>query len=349
MKEDTEPPEMFLQMPQKSGCTMIRKLSEEEIADLLDLESLLPVIADAMVKTEKGEVEKPPRPHTPIGEGLNADEPLGMALTMPAYIHGEDVYSEKLLGIFEGNAERDIPTLNAQIALTDAETGLPVAYMGGTHITSARTSCMGGLAAQHLTEGPVRVGVIGAGTQAHWQTRAIATATEVEDVRVYSPSESKYECAETLHSELDAPVDAVDSPSNAVEDADMVVTGTTATGPTFPEEALAPGVMVVAIGAYTEDTQELDPAVLENADQIFGDVPDEVRHIGDWLATDLGEDDIRPFAHIFMGEAGREHEDERIVVESVGSAVFDAAASGLVYEQAVEQDVGSEFSLETAD
>jgi alanine dehydrogenase len=325
---------------------MIRKLSEEEIADLLDLESLLPVIADAMVKIENDEVECPPRPHTPIGEGLDSD--LGMELTMPAYIHGEEVYTTKLLGIFDQNPKRDLPTAKAQIAVKDAETGLPVAYMGGTRVTNSRTACMGGLAAKHLTSGSLRVGVIGAGSQGKWQTRGIAAGSDVEDVRIYSPSDSKYDAAETLDAELDAPVDAVKSPRDAVEDADIVVTGTTASEPTFPEDALAAGVTVVAVGAYTEDTQELDPAVLENADQIFGDSPDEVRHIGDWQATDLGEDDIRPYADVFMGEAERQSDDERIVVESVGSAVFDAATSGLVYEKAVEEDVGTEFSLETA-
>lgn len=50
-----------------------------------------------------------------------------------------------------------------------------------------------------------------------------------------------------------------------------------------------------------------------------------------------------------MREAERQSDGECIVVESVGSAVFDAATSGLVYEQAVEQDVGSDFSLEAAD
>jgi alanine dehydrogenase len=325
---------------------MIRKLSEEEIADLLDLESLLPVIADAMVKAERGDVECPPRPHTSIGEGL--DSSPGMELTMPAYIHGEDIYTTKLLGIFDQNPKRGLPTAKAQISVKDAETGLPLAYLGGTRITNARTACIGGLAAQHLTTGPVSVGVLGAGSQGQWQTRGIVAGTEVKDVRIYSPSESKHEAAETLDSELEAPVKAVGDARDAVEGADIVVTATTAPDPVFPEDALAPGATVVAIGAYTEELQELEPAVLEEADQIFGDSPDEVRHIGDWLATDLGEDDIRPFAHVFIGKAERQHSDERIVVESVGSAVFDAAASGHVFEQAKEADVGSEFSLEHA-
>jgi alanine dehydrogenase len=328
---------------------MIRRLAEDEIADLLDLESLLPIIEDALIKQDRGAVERPPRPHTHIGEGLESDNPLGMALTMPAYIHGEEYFSTKLLGIFEGNAQRDIPTLNAQIALTDARTGLPVAYMGGTRITNARTSCMGGIAAKHLTSGSVDVGVLGAGTQARWQTRAIATATDVDSVAVYSPSDSKHDCADDLGAELDADVRAVDSPREAVEGASMVVTGTTSTEPVFPADALADGAVVVAVGAYTEEMQELETGVFERAARVFADVPEEVAEIGDLLATDLDAEDLVPLSEVCLGNEGREADDEILVVESVGSAVFDSATSIYVYDQAVEADVGSEFSLEHAE
>jgi alanine dehydrogenase len=326
---------------------MIRRLTEEDIAELLELETLIPIIEDALIKQDSGQVERPPRPHTHIGEGLDGDEPLGMALTMPAYIHGQDYYSEKLLGIFEGNAEKGLPTLNAQIALTDARTGLPAAYMGGTHITSARTSCMSGIAAKHLTSGPVTVGVLGAGTQARWQTRAIAAATEIDSVRIYSPSDSKYECAEDLRERLDADVEAVESSDAAVEGASMVVTGTTSPDPVFDADVLEPGAVVVAVGAYTPELQEIEAAVFDRAARVFADVPEEVIEIGDLLATDLDEDDLIPLSEVCLGNEGRESDEEILIVESVGSAVFDAAASVHVFEQADAEGIGDEFSLES--
>ena len=195
---------------------MVRFLSDEDVATILDLESLLPVVEEAFVKQGRDEVERPERPHYPVGVGITGDEPLGTALTMPAYVHGATYFATKLASVHDGNVDRGLPTVNATIALTDAATGLPAAYMAGTRVTNARTGCIGGLAARSLaaTE-PVTVGVVGAGTQARWQTRAIAAAMDVERVRVYAPSDSREACAAVL---LAAGITATagDSPAAAV-------------------------------------------------------------------------------------------------------------------------------------
>lgn len=49
---------------------MIRILSEDELADLLDLSELLSVIEEAFLAQGRGEVERPERPHFPVGTGL---------------------------------------------------------------------------------------------------------------------------------------------------------------------------------------------------------------------------------------------------------------------------------------
>jgi alanine dehydrogenase len=336
-------------------------LSDDDVAEVLTLDSLLPVVESAFVKQGRGAVERPPRPHFPVGSGLSGPDPLGTGLVMPAYIHGATYYATKLVGVHEGNAERGLSTVNAQIALTDAETGLPAAFLSGTRLTNARTGCIGGLAVKHLAtggsssggggdgddgadeDGPgVRVGVVGAGTQARWQVRAIAAATSVDSVRVFSPSESRDACAADLRAEgLDAV--AVDSARAAVEDADVVVTATTATEPVFPGDALTPGTLVVAVGAYTGEMRELDETTIDRAARLFADVPEEAAETGDFPYHDA--DDLTPLSAVFEGEAGRESAEEILVVGSVGSAVLDAASAEHVFEEAHERGVGTEVSL----
>jgi len=323
-------------------------LSDDDVAAVLDLEELLPVTAEAFRRQGTGAVERPERPHFPVGEGVSEatpDEPLGTGLTMPAYVHGDAHYATKLASVHPGNEARGLATVNAQIALTRADTGLPAAYMAGTRITNARTGCIGGLAARELATGPVSLGVLGAGTQARWQTRAVAAATDLRSVRLYAPGDSREACAADLRGALDVDAEAVDSPTAAVEGANVVVTATTATEPTFPGAALAPGAVVVAIGAYDEESQELDPATFERAARVFADVPGEAAGTGDALAAGLEAADMVPFSAVLLGEAGRENDHEILVVESVGTAVLDAAAAGHVFEAAEEGDVGVEFEL----
>ncbi|WP_158058769.1 ornithine cyclodeaminase family protein [Halorussus halophilus] len=324
---------------------MVRILSESAVRDCLSLSELLPVVREAFEKQGRGEVERPERPHFPVGAGLDDPDPNGTGLVMAAYLHGANYYATKLVGVFEGNAQRGLPTVNAQIALTTADTGLPVGYLEGTRITNARTGCIGGLAATELAlDGPVTLAILGAGTQARWQARAIAAATEVESVRVYSPSDSKASCAADLRDE-GIQAEAVDSPKTAVSGATVVVTATTSEEPVFSGADLEPGTLVVAIGAYTAEMRELDATTFDRASRVFADVPEEVAEIGDVLDADVEADELFTFSSALEGEIGRENDDEILVVESVGSAVLDAAVAEHVFERAKEAGVGTEVEL----
>ena len=322
----------------------MRVLSDDDVASLLDLQDLLPEIERAFIKQGRSEVERPDRPHFPVGAGIDGDEPLGTGLTMPAYIHGDDQYATKLASVHEGNPERGLPTVRAQIALTDARTGAPAALLAGTRITNARTGCVGGLAAASLGagEGPVRVGVVGAGTQARWQARAIEAARGVERALIYSPSDSREACAADLRAEgIDA--EAVDSARAAVSEADVVVTATTATAPVFPGDALAAGTLVVAVGAYTAEMRELDAETVSRAARLFADVPGEVAATGDFPGREASA--FTPLSAAFAGDAGRRTDEEIIVVGSVGSAVLDAAAATALFDRARAEEVGTSVGL----
>jgi alanine dehydrogenase len=322
----------------------MRVLSESDVLELIDLETLLPELEAAFVQDYRGEVERPDRPHFPIGAGIDGhEEPAGTGLTMSAYVHGAPYLATKLATVHEGNAERGLPTVQSQLAVTDAGTGEPLAFMNAAGVTNARTGGIGGLSAKHLANGGV-VGVFGAGVQARWQTRAIEAVLGVEEVRVYSPSDSREACAADLREDgIDAR--AVDSPDEAVDGADVVVTATTSTEPVFPADALEAGTLVVAVGSFNAELRELSPAVFERADRVFADVPEEVAGIGDLRETGLDADDMTPLGAVFAGDDGRGSPDEIVVVESVGTAVLDAAAGEYVYDAAVEADVGTDVEL----
>ncbi|MXR40301.1 ornithine cyclodeaminase family protein [Halobaculum sp. WSA2] len=315
---------------------------DDAVADLLALDDLLGVVERAFLKQGRGEVERPDRPHFPVGEGLDGrDEPAGTGLAMPAYVHGDPAYATKLASVFPGNAapEVDRPTVQAQVLLTDASDGEPLALFAGERITNARTGCIGGLAARELGAGtgPVDLAVVGAGQQARWQTRAIEAARGVERARIYSPTpDSRAACTADLRHE-GIPAEAVDSAEAAVRDADVVVTATTSETPVFPGDALADGALVVAVGAYEASMRELDRTTFERADRVFADVPEEVAAVGDIVDNDVASARLLPLSAVFEGDAGRESADEVIVVESVGSAVLDTATANYLWREASEE------------
>jgi alanine dehydrogenase len=316
---------------------------DDAVADLLALEDLLGVVERAFLKQGRGEVERPDRPHFPVGEGLDGRaEPAGTGLAMPAYVHGDPAYATKLASVFPGNADPSVgrPTVQAQVLLTDASNGAPLALFAGERITNARTGCIGGLAARELAVGtaPVDLAVIGAGQQARWQTRAIDAARGVDRARIYSPTpRSRADCAADLRNRGVAAA-AVDAAEEAVRGADVVVTATTSETPVFPGEALADGALVIAVGAYEASMRELDRATFDRADRVFADVPEEVVDIGDVVDNEVDPDRLTPLSSVLEGAARRSSVDEVIVIESVGSAVLDTATANSLWREASEDD-----------
>jgi alanine dehydrogenase len=323
---------------------MVLVLSDKDVESLINLSEIADEVEDAQIKQDAGAVERPDRPHYPIGTGLRNNDSLGTGLVMPAYIHGTDYFATKLVSVHEENPEKGLPTLHSQLVLANAHTGKPVSFMDANNITNARTGCIGGLAARELATKPVNLAVIGAGVQARWQTRAVDALCELENVSIYSPSDSKHTTVDDLLSD-GIPASAAESADLAVQNANVVITTTTSTSPVFSTGAVQDGTLIVGIGAFRPDMQEIESEVFTKADLIFADVPEEAIQIGDLTATSLSKDQLLPLSTAFKGEAGRSSEDEIIVVESVGSAVFDAATAAHIYTLTHEQDIGINLSL----
>lgn len=322
----------------------MRILDRSIVVDILDIPNVIDRVEEALLAQAAGTVERPHRPHFPIGAGVDGDTALGMGLTMPAYIHGYPYYSTKLASYHEDNPARGYPTLRAQILLTDVRTGEPLALLAGTRVTNVRTGCIGGLVARELASEPVRLGVLGAGRQARWQTRAIAHTRTVESVSIYSPSESRRECAQTLRGE-GIQATAVETPAAAVEEATVVVTATTSTEPVFPPNALSEAVEVIfAVGSYTAELQELAPSVVEGARRLYADVPAEAIETGDFIHTTISEPDLESFGALLAGKT-TPPQSGYAVVSSVGTAVLDLAAGAVVYERARDEQRGQTIDL----
>ncbi|WP_248910869.1 ornithine cyclodeaminase family protein [Halocatena marina] len=323
---------------------MVLVLSGKDVESLIDLSNIADKVEDAQIKQDAGAVERPARPHYPVGVGLQDDDPLGTGLVMPAYIHGSDYFATKLVSIHEENSEKKLPTLHAQLILANAHTGKPVSVMDANNITNARTGCIGGLAARELATKPVNLAVIGAGVQARWQTRAVNALCELQSVSIYSPSDSKYDIVDKLSS-IGIPASAAESAELAVQKSNVVITTTTSTDPVFSTDAIQAGTLIIGIGAFRSDMQELESDLFNQADLVFADVPREVIKIGDLTATSLSKDLLIPLSRAFEGEISRTSDSDIIVVESVGSAVFDAATAAHIYTSALDQDLGSNIDM----
>ena len=238
----------------------------------------------------------------------------------------------------------------------DAESGEPLALVDGASMNPFKTGAAGAVAVDALArEDATELAVIGTGAQARGQLHATATVREFEEVRVFSPTpDHRQEFADEFADQLDASVRAVDSSAAAVEDADVVITATTASEPVFEGDRLAPGAHVTAMGQYHPEKREVDAETVARAKY----VPDLRARVTEdagafLLAREEGaidEDHVyAELGDVVAGTApGRESDDEITLFDSGGTAIETVAAAHLLYERARERDLGTPVDLAPA-
>ena len=321
---------------------MVRILPSETVSELVELESLLRVVEDGIQKQGRGEIEHPPQPDLDVGVGLltDIDERAGNVLIQPGYVHGYEYYGVKIASVHPNNRDQRLSTVNVTMAIMDAATGIPEGYADWTYPTNVKTGCVGGLAARELALEPVRLAILGAGTQARWQARAIAATTNIDVIHIYSPSNSKFTCASQLEEELNITTNVVESPREAVEQCNVLVTATTAKKPVFSGKYLNEGTLVLGIGAYSREMHEIDPETFNRSASVFADAPSNVSEVGEVIAAGVSESDLIPLSEVLYNNAGRETSKQILIFESAGSAIFDVVVGEYIFKLAETENSG---------
>ena len=170
----------------------------------------------------------------------------------------------------EGNAGCSI--------LLDAETGAPAILLNDRGwLTEMRTAASGAVAADLLAvDGDLNVAILGTGIQARYQLEALKVRRNLTSVRVWGRSSAK---TRALADEVGAVACA--SIEDAVVDADLVVTTTSATEPILLGHHLRPGMHITAMGSDMAGKRELAAEVLAQADIIAGDDPSHCALVGE--------------------------------------------------------------------
>jgi len=307
-------------------------LSRADVRRLLDLDQLLDALERVFVELSAGRTSVPPR--------IAAETERGLLAAMPGYADG--ILETKLVSVFAGNHEVGLPSHQATIALFDDATGKPLALMDGTEITAVRTGAASAVATRALARPDARVlAVLGAGVQARSHIDAATRVREFAEVRVASRSA---EHARALADEVGGTAWA--SFEEAVAGADVVCACTDAGQPIFSTESLEPGMHVTSVGA-SRDGPELDPAVMgRGLLAVESRIAFEPYPAGAHELQGLDPSDAVELGEILAGtREGRTSPEQITIYKSMGHAVEDAAAAGLVYRRALEDGVGTEVEL----
>ena len=307
-------------------------LPRKEVETLLDPHELLTALEDGFKALSAGQLDVPPR--------NQAIAPKGILVGMPAYMP-ERHMSVKLVTVFHENTT--VPAHQATITLFDSATGTPIAFMDGEHITAMRTAAGAILSAKHLVRKDSKsLAIIGAGVLGHAHLKMIGTLVSIEEIWIASRN---FDHAQALASRA-SNARAVDSIQEAVSHTDIVCLCTSSLEPVIHKDWIKPGTHISSVG-YRPPGGELPRDLVEmshifvESKVAFNGTPvgcSELQGLNPDFGTELGE-------YLLDQKEGRRNETEVTIYKSMGHAMEDLVAANLVYQKAVEQNIGKNIEL----
>jgi ornithine cyclodeaminase/alanine dehydrogenase-like protein (mu-crystallin family) len=317
-------------------------LSEADVRAVLSLDELIPAIEAALAAFSSGRVEQPVRSVVEIADRAF----FGL---MPAFDREHAILGAKLVTVVPANAARGLHTHLAAISLFDPETGELAAVMDGRLITELRTAAASAVSTRHLARADAAtLAILGSGVQARSHLTALPLVRPFARVRVWSPTADHLE---RFVAEAGAPVEAARSAEDAVRGADVVVVATNSVTPVIEDAWVSPGTHVIAIGACRPSQAEVDPVLVTRARLIVDSRAAALRESGDILqplrAGRFGKDHLHAeLGEVICGrEPGRETADEVTLFKSLGLAIEDLTAAGLVLRRAREKGLGTHVAF----
>ncbi len=266
-------------------------------------------------------------PAVSVPERLVQALPGGSSLfVMPAF--DSRIAITKLITFTPGNAGTPRPAIQGDVVVFDIATGARMLVLDGPTVTARRTAAVSLLAAQCLApnkEGPLLI--VGAGAQGRAHLDAFAQGLGVKEVRIASRSEASAQALADYARSLGLAAQVVGDPNAALADCPLVVTCTPASQvvlSALPRD----DAFIAAVGAFTPEMAELDPALCRHCAAVGGivlDTADAIHEAGDLLQAGL---DLRTFPtldEILAGEA--EAGGGPVLFKSCGWAGWDLAAA----------------------
>ena len=318
--------------------TTVLVLSDADVRAVLDMSSCIDAMEAALVSLERGETTMPLRfVVRPPG-----DEVLGL---MPAHRGGASpLFSLKEIVIAPGNSAEGLDSHQGAVLLHDGGTGELRAVLNASAVTEIRTAAVSGVATRLLARPDSRcVAILGTGVQGRSHVQAMQAVLAAPELRIWSRTPAH---AEALALECHGFV--CETVEEALAEADVVCTCTSAREPIVRRKWLAAGTHVNAVGSSVPSARELEARVVADSSLFVDRRESTLNESGDYLLAvrelGLGPDHIRAeLGEVLVGTArGRTSSEELTLFKSLGLAVEDLAAAELCVARARDAGIGVE-------
>jgi alanine dehydrogenase len=310
-------------------------LTEDDVRELLDVETAIPLVEAAFRNLADGNANNVPRARA-FAKGIVLHS-MSAAAEYLGYV-GWKVYTTTRRGA------------RFHVGLSEIASGELVALIEADYLGQVRTGSASGVATEYMAKSDARtVGLFGTGKQARTQLKAVCSVRRIERAEIYSRKAERREAFAAEMSELcGTRVVAVHSPQEAVREKDIVICATTSETPVFEGRDLEPGTHLNVVGSNYLAKAEVDIETIRRADIIVCDSIEACRReagdfvaaleagVTDWeLMHDLGD-------VVTDRQTGRANAEQITLFKSVGLAIEDVAAGVHVYHRARAESIGKD-------
>ena len=313
----------------------MRFIDRDEVARRLTYEVCIPIVRDAMIAFSRGETRQLLRSIIPLGEGRL----FGL---MPGALGVRSTFGAKLISIFPENFALGRQSHQGLVILFDPENGAPVCAVHAGEITAIRTAAASAVATDALARPDSRrLAILGYGEQAATHARAISKVRKLDSISIWGRSpERVLAFAQRMQAELALQVVPAPDVKEAVFDADIVCTVTSAAEPILKGEWVRQGTHLNLVGSSHAGPVEVDSGLVVRsrfiADSREGVLNQGAEFLRAKAAGLIGDDHIvAEIGQVLAGEIeGRRSAQEITVYKSLGHVVQDLATAWFLYSQA---------------
>lgn len=293
----------------------IRVITRSAVRRALDWHTVLPAVERALVTLETAPADSTSSSHL-LGPGASLHLKAGLD-------------PDTGMISVKANLRRERGGMSGGILLFDGQR--LSAVVASADLTAIRTAAVAAVCARRLAPGQQDVAILGSGPVAAFTAEALSFLGSIRTLRVWSRS---LERSSALVERSDLSVGTA-SPSipEAVRTADLIITATPSRTPILTNQDLGASpngrLVILAMGADTAGKRELDGGVLDEAEIYADSVPDALL-VGE--SAYLDPDRRRAVASIapLLADPRLQITSPRVVMDSVGSSIVDAAVLAVV-------------------
>ena len=234
------------------------------------------------------------------------------------------------------------------VFLFDPDTGMPSAMVGGNLLTALRTAAASSVSIKHLARPDARViGMIGAGHQSTFQLRAALEQRRFEKVIGWNYHPEMLPNIERVANDAGLPFEAVTL--DGMQQADVIISITSAFAPSLMAEHVSPGCHIACMGTDTKGKQEMEATLIAKGTVFTDEVAQsisigEAQHaIADGLIT---PNDITELGAVINGtHTGRSSDTEITIFDGTGVGLQDLAVAAKVVDLAQKRGIAIEVDF----